>query len=206
MKEMWDARYAEVEYAYGETPNRFFAAQLGAPPKPGHSRILLPADGEGRNGVHAARLGWRVDAFDISESGRTKALALAARHGVEIDYAVAGFEDASWEPGSYDALALIFAHMHERTRQATHRRLVEALAPGGRLILEAYSQQQLGRGTGGPPKLEMLYSLEDARADFGALEILLLEQVEVEVIEGKYHTGVASVVRLVARRGESMKS
>ena len=200
MKDWWNARYAEPEYAYGEAPNAFFAGRLGPPPRPGASRILLPADGEGRNGVHAARLGWRVDAFDLSEEGQAKALALAARHGVEIRYTLASFETVELEEGAYDALALIFAHMHESVRQGVHQRLARALAPGGRLLLEAYAVEQLRYETGGPPSPAMLYSLEDARRDFAELEILSLEQVEAEVVEGKYHTGLASVIRLEARR------
>jgi hypothetical protein len=48
MKEFWNERYANEEYAYGEEPNEFFKQEL-ARLQPG--RILLPADGEGRNGV-----------------------------------------------------------------------------------------------------------------------------------------------------------
>jgi hypothetical protein len=200
MKQMWDARYSEEDYAYGEEPNRFFAESLGAAPKPGASRILLPADGEGRNAVHAAREGWVVDAYDISEAGRDKAQRLAERERVEISYAIAGHETAEIEPGSYDAVALIFAHMPPQLRRAMHRRLAAALAPGGRLLLEAYSKQQLEHGTGGPPVEPMLYSLEELREDFAELEIETLEQIETEIVEGKYHTGLASVIRLVARR------
>ncbi len=37
-------------------------------------RILLPAEGEGRNAVFAAKLGWDVTAFDFSASAMKKAL------------------------------------------------------------------------------------------------------------------------------------
>ena len=198
MKEMWEERYAADEYAYGEEPNAFFKACLDRLPDPG--RILLPAEGEGRNAVYAARRGWTVDAFDFSEAGRQKALRLAERHGVDINYEVADYETAHVAPGAYDAVALIFAHKHESIRSAVHEKLASALKPGGYLFLEAYSKEQLGYGTGGPPTAELLYTLEDVREDFSELDILELEVVEAEIHEGRYHTGLASVVRLVARR------
>ena len=67
MKEFWDQRYSQKEYAYGETPNEYFRNQITSL-TPG--KILMPADGEGRNGVFAATLGWKVDAFDISTEGK----------------------------------------------------------------------------------------------------------------------------------------
>jgi hypothetical protein len=192
MKDMWEERYAADEYAYGEEPNAFFKACLDRLPAPG--RLLLPGEGEGRNAVYAARQGWKVDAFDFSAAGREKALRLAERYGVHIEYEVADYESAHIEPGAYDAVALIFTHKHESIRRTVHRRLAAALKPGGHL------QEQLSYGTGGPPNAKLLYTLEDLREDFSDLEIVELEKVEAEIREGRYHTGLASVVRLVARR------
>ena len=197
MKEMWEQRYGQVEYAYGEEPNAFFKTCLDRM-RPG--RLLLPGEGEGRNAVHAAVQGWMVHAFDFSAAGREKALRLAVRHGVKINYEVTDYESARIEPGAYDAVALIFAHMPESTRRSVHRKLATALAAGGRLIVEAYSKEQLDYGTGGPPNEELLYSLDELREDFPSLDILQLEKQETEIREGRYHTGLASVIRLVAVR------
>lgn len=196
MKEMWEERYGQTEYAYGEEPNAFFKSCLDQM-RPG--RILLPGEGEGRNAVYAASQGWTVDAFDFSAAGREKALRLALRRGVQIQYEVADYESAAIELGAYDAVALIFAHMPQSLRRLVHPKIATALAEGGRMILEAYSKEQLGYGTGGPPSEQMLYSLEDLREDFADLDILQLEKQEVEIREGRYHTGLASVLRLVAQ-------
>ena len=51
MKDFWNDRYGRAEYAYGKNPNVFFKEQLDLLP-PG--KILLPAEGEGRNAVYAA--------------------------------------------------------------------------------------------------------------------------------------------------------
>jgi SAM-dependent methyltransferase len=198
MKDMWEERYAADEYAYGEEPNGFFKACLDRLPATG--RLLLPGEGEGRNAVYAARQGWKVDAFDFSAAGREKALRLAERYGVHIDYEVADYDTARIEPEAYDAVALIFTHKHESIRRPVHRKLASALKPGGHLFLEAYSKEQLTHGTGGPPNEQLLYTLDDLREDFSDLDIIELEKVEAEIREGRYHTGLASVVRLVARR------
>jgi len=198
MKEMWEERYGRDEYAYGEEPNAFFKSCLDQIPAPG--RLLLPGEGEGRNAVYAARQGWKVHAFDFSAAGRDKALRLAERHGVHIDYEIADYESVRIEPGAYDAVALIFAHMHQSIRRTVHRKLATALKPGAHLFLEAYSQEQLRYGTGGPPNAQLLYTVEDLREDFSDLQLIELEQLEAEIHEGPYHTGFASVVRLLARR------
>lgn len=197
MQEMWDKRYADDAYIYGTEPNSFFAEQLAGLPA---ERLLLPAEGEGRNAVHAARKGWRVDAYDFSTKARDKAMGLAERHGVFIGYAIASHGDVSLPERGYDAIGLIFAHVHQSSRALLHRAMVDALAPGGRLILEAFSKEQVNRGTGGPTSVDMLYAEDELRADFSALTIDRLEAVEVELNEGTQHCGLASVLRLVAHR------
>lgn len=55
MQDFWNNRYSGVDFFYGEDPNEYFAQQLKYF-NPG--KILLPAEGEGRNGVYAALQGW----------------------------------------------------------------------------------------------------------------------------------------------------
>ena len=64
-----DQRYENPEYVYGVEPNQYLKEQLEKL-KPGN--ILFPAEGEGRNSVYAAQLGWKVSAFDLSVEGRKK--------------------------------------------------------------------------------------------------------------------------------------
>ena len=72
MNNFWNERYSAHEYAFGTEPNVFFAGELRKLPRPGH--ILFPCEGEGRNAVYAAEQGWTVEAFDLSEMGKRKAL------------------------------------------------------------------------------------------------------------------------------------
>ena len=73
MKEFWNDRYAKETYVYGTSPNAFFKEQLRLLDV---GTILLPAEGEGRNAVYAAKLGWDVYAFDYSAHAHHKAIKL----------------------------------------------------------------------------------------------------------------------------------
>lgn len=197
MKDFWNDRYSDEQFVYGQTPNTFFRKFIDD-----HDSgvILLPADGEGRNGVYAAKQGWRVDAFDFSKEARKKALKLAEREGVTIKYHIADFESVELPDNHYDTIALIYAHMPSAIRRTIHRKLVDSLKIGGFLIMEAFAKDQIDRSSGGPKNRDMLYATEDLKKDFKALDIQLLEQTTVKLDEGKHHQGEGDVVRLIARK------
>ena len=102
--ERWNDRYSKDEYAYGEQPNNFLREELEKL-KPG--TILFPAEGEGRNAVFAAQLGWTVSAFDISVEGKNKAFRLAETNKVMIDYHVGDLKTLNYNTGQFDAIALL---------------------------------------------------------------------------------------------------
>lgn len=201
-KEFWDERYSNPEYVYGEEPNVYFREQLQKLP-PG--KILLPAEGEGRNAVYAARCGWDVFAFDQSEQGRIKALRLARKHNVKLDYQVGELKSISYLPENFDALALIYSHFPLDMRSSYHHRLTGYLKKGGIVILEAFSKkhqafQQSNPHAGGPKDISMLYSLEDIAGDFNGFEMLELKEEETELEEGKFHSGTGAVIRFVGEK------
>lgn len=200
--EFWNQRYQNSEYAYGIEPNRFFEEQIRrlAP-----GSILLPAEGEGRNAVFAAALGWEVTAFDSSSEGQKKALRLAKEHGVTIEYHVGTLEVVPLHKGPFDALGLIYAHFSAEFKSAYHAALGPMLKPNGIVLLEAFGQNhrryvEADPRIGGPKDPEVLYSTEEIRRDFPDFEIDGLEEVEIELHEGIYHNGLGSVVRFVGRK------
>ena len=101
----WDERYAVEDYVYGTEPNDFLKEEL---PKLTAGKILFPGEGEGRNAVFAAQLGWEVTAFDSSTEGKAKAERLAKAKGVSIDYQLASYDEAEFPAESFDALVLIY--------------------------------------------------------------------------------------------------
>jgi len=192
MTQFWDSRYTADKFVYGKEPNGFFSSEL-IKRVPG--RILLPGEGEGRNAVFAALSGWVVDAFDQSSVGRDKALAFASASGVQINYVESPLEDFLFQIGCYDVVGLTFFHAHSPDRKFLHQKICQALKPGGTVILEAFHKDQLGKNTGGPGVLEMLFDEEMLLADFAPLEPVLLEKKLVTLNEGPFHQGEASVIR-----------
>lgn len=199
MKEFWDQRYGEAVYVYGKEPNAFLKEKIG-PLRPGQA--LFPAEGEGRNAVYAATLGWQVTAFDYSEAGRRKAEALAREKGTRIDYRVAGIENFPFPESAFDLVGLFFVHQPSASRRLLHQQAAQSLKPGGMVILEAFSKQQLGLSSGGPKQADLLFSAEELEEDFSSLHLHLLEETETVLSEGPYHSGPARVVRLVGRMKE----
>jgi SAM-dependent methyltransferase len=198
---MWDERYGAAEWAYGTEPNVYFKEKL-TQLVPG--KILLPAEGEGRNAAYAASRGWAVEAFDISVEGKNKADRLAADMGRRITYVVADAAEVAYRPASVDVLALCYAHFPAAARAVIYPRLAEALKPGGHVILECFGKQQLDyqliHGSGGPKEADMLLNLDEIRALFPAYDVLEMLEGEVHLAEGKYHQGQAWVCRFWGRK------
>jgi SAM-dependent methyltransferase len=200
MENLWDQRYASDNYIYGTDPNDWFVEKLRIM-KAG--KLLMPAEGEGRNAVWAAEQGWIVTAYDQSPEGRTKALKLAAGRQVEINYLVKDLRCFRGEENTYDAIGLIYVQMPAEFRAKVHTELVRFLKPGGCLILEAFSKAQMGNNSGGPQNLDMLYSAAELRSDFSALKILEFHDVRIHLEEGPLHKGLADVIRIFARKPQA---
>jgi SAM-dependent methyltransferase len=194
-KKFWNERYASHDTVYGDRPNEFFHEQVEQI-SPG--RLLLPAEGEGRNAVFAASLGWRVQAFDYSEEAMHKATSRADLKGVSIEYTIQEIESVKLPVVYYDAIGLIYIHLAPSLRKNFHQQCVAALKPSGRIVLEAFSKHQIRNTSGGPTDSTLLYSLDDLQADFRDLEIRILEEMHVVLNEGPFHQGPADVIRLVA--------
>ena len=193
MNTFWDERFATNEYVYGTEPNLFYKEQLE---KLAPGKILFPAEGEGRNAVYAASCGWKVTAFDPSSEGKKKAEKLAAANNVKIKYQISNYEEILLPENSFDALVLIFAHMHPLKRTGYHRKLISFLKPGGSLILEGFSKKQINNNTGGPKNLDMLFSDEELIHDFNTLSSIEITEKDITLDEGPFHQGIASVIRI----------
>lgn len=193
----WDNRYKADHYVYGTDPNAFFKENLD---KLTTGKILFPFEGEGRNAVYAAIMGWEVTAFDQSAEGMKKAHNLAGLNNVSINYMLGDWQSIGLENNHFDTAALIFAHPSPEVRTQFHRFVVSKLKPGGTLILEAYTKEQLKYNTGGPKDERMLFSAEEIESDFSEIKIISLEEKIVELKEGDYHDGESSIIRVIAQK------
>ncbi len=195
MKDFWNKRYSEQNYAYGSQPNLFFKQSVDKLTK---GSLLLPAEGEGRNAVYAAKKGWEVTAFDFSPAAKQKAEGLSKNQNTSISYYVNDVMEFSSEI-QFDTIALIYAHFPLPVRPQAHKRLIQFLKPKGIVIFEAFAKEQLGKPSGGPKQLDMLFSIAEIKEEFPNLEFLFLNQELVDLKEGHYHKGPASIIRFVGR-------
>jgi SAM-dependent methyltransferase len=197
MNSFWDERYSVKEFVYGKKPNEFFKQELL---KINPGKLLLPAEGEGRNAVFAAIAGWKVTAFDLSMVGKKKAERLAKSNLVKIEYKTLSLESCIFDKESFDAIALIFAHVHKDQRRKIHQRILNFLKPGGTLILEAFSEKQINMESGGPKDINMLYNPEELKVDFLGMQSFHCWEESVNLSEGKFHKGFAHLVRMVGTK------
>ena len=196
-RSLWEERFGAAEYVFGTEPNGFLQARVGDLPA---GRALCLAEGEGRNAVFLAQSGWDVASVDLSQAGVAKTLRLAAERGVEVDATQGDLATFDLGEEQWDVIVSIFAHVPPPVRRDLHRRVASALAPGGVLLLEAYTPDQVGRGTGGPPVAELTMTLDGLRDELAGLELLHGEELEREVVEGHGHNGTGAVVQVIARR------
>lgn len=194
---MWDERYAADEYIFGTEPNDFLKANANQL-KPGS--VLCLADGEGRNGVYLAKLGFEVTSLDLSPVGLEKARRLAAAQNVEINTICADLNDFVIEPNAWDNIVSIFCHLPPALRKKVHGAAAHGLSSRGVFLLEAYTAKQLSMpGKGGPPDPELLFSTEMLLRDFAALDVVQASETDRAVNEGSKHHGDSAVVQLIAR-------
>jgi len=194
---MWDERFSEPGYAYGTEPNGFLASVADRIP-PG--RVLSLAEGEGRNAVFLAGLGYEVTAVDASKVGLAKAERLAAERGVAITTVHADLADFEIEPGTWQGIVSIFCHLPPIVRASLHERCLRGLVPGGVFVLEGFTPRQLELATGGPKSIELLMDLPTLRRELPGLRFEIARETERPAAEGQYHRGTVAVVQVFATK------
>ena len=140
MKEFWNNRYKKKKYAYGKEPNKYFRKEID---KINPGKILLAAEGEGRNAVYAASIGWEVYAYDFSEFAYQKAVSLAKEKNVKINYQIGSLSDLNFDENYFDVIGLIFVHFPDSIRHKNHKALSDLLKQEGNIIMEAFSNNHL---------------------------------------------------------------
>ncbi|MFZ2322419.1 MAG: class I SAM-dependent methyltransferase [Ignavibacteriaceae bacterium] len=193
----WDKRYSEEQFAYGVKPNEFFKSEIE---KLNPGRALFLGEGEGRNSVYAATLGWKVDAVDFSTSAKEKALRLAEENKVKINYTVTDLENYQFLKSKYDVVVMIFLHLPKELNIKIFSNAISALKSGGKLLIETFSKNQINNSSGGPKDPELLFSEEELLKLTYGLNKILFESKTIILDEGIYHKGKADVIRFVGEK------
>ncbi|MDO5673912.1 MAG: class I SAM-dependent methyltransferase [bacterium] len=192
----WDERYSGSEYHYGTEPNVFLVEHYHLLQSP----VLSLSEGEGRNAVFLAQKRFDVLGVDFSEIALRKAQRLAEAHNVQIRTEVADMAGYTPQTRQYGAVISIFAHYSSAVRKRLYPLVEQSLKPGGIFLLEAYTEAQLPKNTGGPKNIDMLLTRDKLTKAFTGMEILHLQELDREVHEGDGHTGLGSVIQFIARK------
>jgi SAM-dependent methyltransferase len=193
----WEARFATPDYAFGKEPNYFLQSRRKLLPR--HGRALAIADGEGRNGVWLAEQGLNVVSLDFSPAAQKKARALAAERGMKVTFVQADVHAWDYPEAAFEVVVEIFAQFSSPAERAIKwRGMRRALKSGGALIIQGYTPRQLQYGTGGPKRLENLYTRAMLEQKFGDFRDLNIVEEEREMREGASHAGMSAVIGLTA--------
>lgn len=194
----WDERFSQPEYYYGKLPNDFLKEHAHVFPQKG--RLISLGEGEGRNAVFLAQLGYEVTALDSAPAGLKKMEQLAKEKGVTVHPLLAHLKYYEFEPNAWDGVISIFCHLPPPVRRTVHQGLIHSLKKGGIFLMEAYTPEQLQYGTGGPKDRDLLYEPETIRQELAGLELLHFEQIERNIVEGIGHDGPSSVLQVIAKK------
>ncbi|MCD8904158.1 methyltransferase domain-containing protein [Staphylococcus chromogenes] len=193
----WDEKYQTEDYIYGKEANAYLQSIFNRPTNK-HEKVVLLAEGEGRNAVYLAELGYVVTTYDTSEKGIDKQQRLANEKGVEIEAHLGDItaEDAI-PKDTYDYSINIFGHVPSEGKAMMFTNLVSSLVPHGHSYFEFYAKDQLQMGTGGPKDIDMLYDVDEIKAILATLPVHIhaLDQHQVVRNEGSKHRGEGIVIQ-----------
>jgi cyclopropane fatty-acyl-phospholipid synthase-like methyltransferase len=197
--ERWQQRFSVPGYLFGTEPNAFL--KRCAPLLRKGQRTLAIADGEGRNGVFLAEQGLDVLSVDFSPLAQEKVQKLAKERGVTLRIEQADITKWDWPEAAFDvAVAIFFQFTGPEGRDKIFAGIKKALKPGGLLLLEGYGPKQLEYKTGGPSKLENLYTRELLEQAFGDFASLKIKEYDSVIQEGPGHGGMSALIDLVGRK------
>lgn len=196
MLNFWDEKFNTADYIYGKEPNAFIKKTLDNL-KPG--KILFPGEGEGRNSAYAAKTFWDASAFDYSKIAKEKAENLYNELNVSVDYSISNVEEFESDK-KFDVIALVFLHLPIELRIPFHKKLIDLLNPGGKIVCEFFEKEQLQYNSGGPSNLDMLYDIDILENDFSDLKINFISKEIATLSEGPLHQGEAKLLRMIATK------
>ena len=193
----WNEKFSQTPNLYGEHPNEFVKSNIDSMPA---GKILFPGEGEGRNALYAASLGWQVTAIDQSETGKKHCLQKAEKIGLQIEYQVCDAMIYMPEPESFDVVALVYFHLPKEILAEVYSKFEKALKVGGKMIIEGFGKKQLQNQSGGPKNPDFLYNLTDLKSVFQNIQWDIEYDGNIYLNEGKGHKGDAHVVRLSGKK------
>ncbi|MBI4892779.1 MAG: class I SAM-dependent methyltransferase [Acidobacteria bacterium] len=188
----WDQLYLNPDAKVPVNPSNL-VLEATASLKPGAA--LDVGMGNGRNSVYLARKGWKVTGIDISEAAVKQAQQEAAKLKVEFDARAGDVEKMDLGHSRYDLIVCMYVNL---VAVRSSRKLIDALKPGGLLIVEGHHAEVQAMGmrpvNGGPAG----YADNQLLHVYDKLRIVRYEDRMMAAEWSNGPEGRAPVVRLVA--------
>ncbi|MGC8758440.1 MAG: class I SAM-dependent methyltransferase [Bryobacteraceae bacterium] len=101
--------------------------------------------GNGRNAIYLARKGWKVTGIDLSQAAVRRAREEASRLKVDFDARVGDVETMPLPRAAYDLILCLYT---EPLAVRAARKFIDALRPGGLLVIEGRHVEGLAQSAG----------------------------------------------------------
>ena len=141
----WDERYRGQAALFSRNPNRQVVTETE---HLGPGTALDVGCGEGVDAVWLAGRGWRVTGTDFSAVALDRCAALAAEAGVADRTEWRQADARTWQPDGeqWDLVSSQFIHLSDGAMPDLVRRLGDAVAPGGTLLVVGHHPSDLETG------------------------------------------------------------
>jgi len=177
-RDAWNQRYAAQPLLWDVDPGPFLGPEIGHL-TPG--RALDLGAGEGRTALWLAAHGWRVTAVDFSDVALERGRRRAEVAGVAgaIEWVCEDLVDYSPEGGSFELVLSMFIHLPAPARRRLFGAAVDALRPGGVIVVVGYDSSHAVEGKGGPRDAAILFTPEAIVGDLPGLHVERAECLRV---------------------------
>jgi thioredoxin reductase/SAM-dependent methyltransferase len=162
-EQAWDERYRSRPQIWSGEPNAVLVAEAADLP-PGTA--FDAGAGEGGDACWLAARGWKVTAADISGVALERASARAGQLGLDIEWLHADLARTPI-PGTYDLVTAHFLHMPADDRKSLFRHLLDAVAPGGTLLVTGHDASDLATTMQRPDLTETGWTADELAAELG---------------------------------------
>ena len=173
--EGWDERYSSEEKMWSGNPNAQLVAEAS---KLTPGTALDVGCGEGGDVIWLAQQGWQVTGADFSATGLAKAARHADAAGVadRVDWWQVDAREFAAEGRSFDLVTTHFLHPPDGGMVEVTRRLAEAVAPGGHLLVVGHAPSGVFTELSESHHRAMFRAEELVRALPGDFEVVVVEQ------------------------------
>src|SRR5699024_12393265 len=147
-----------------------------------------------------AKVVYHVTTCHQSSSGLDVTERLALNHNVHVRPVEMDLTHEQVGSNLYDAAIMVFGHVLKQDQPLFINSMIHSVKPGGHVIFEVYSEEQLAYKTGGPPSFDMLYNPIDILNWIHDYKCIHFYYGEARRDEGKRHTGLGHVIQVVIQK------